>query len=62
MEDVLTDPNFNPDFTTFLARCSRPFFSMLSGASVGPEGPLIFLVVDIAAWSHKLKLDGANVC
>jgi len=35
---------------------------MLSGASVGPEGPLIFLVVDIAAWfGTKLKLTGQTL-
>ena len=62
MEDVLTDPNFNPDFTTFPGALLTSFFSMLSGASVGPEGPLIFLVVDIAAWiGTKLKLTGETL-
>ena len=62
MEDVLTDPNFNPDFTTFPGALLTSFFSMLSGASVGPEGPLIFLVVDIAAWfGTKLKLTGQTL-
>ncbi|MGZ4885440.1 MAG: chloride channel protein, partial [Halobacteriota archaeon] len=57
MEDVLKDPNFHPDFTTFPGALLTSFFSLLSGASVGPEGPLIFLVVDIAAWvGKKLKL------
>jgi len=57
MEDVLKDPNFHPDFTTFPGALLTSFFSLLSGASVGPEGPLIFLVVDIAAWfGTKLKL------
>jgi H+/Cl- antiporter ClcA len=62
MEDVLSDPNFNPDFSTFPGALLTSFFSMLSGASVGPEGPLIFLIVDIAAWiGTKLKLTGQTL-
>jgi H+/Cl- antiporter ClcA len=57
MEDVLTDPNFHPDYSTFPGALLTSFFSLLSGASVGPEGPLTFLVVDIAAWlGTKLRL------
>jgi H+/Cl- antiporter ClcA len=45
------------DYTTFPGTLLSSFFSLLSGASVGPEGPLAFLVHDITAWiSEKLKV------
>jgi len=45
------------DYTTFPGALLSSFFSLLSGASVGPEGPLAFLVQDITAWfSEKLKV------
>ncbi len=57
MADVMKDPNFHPDYTTFPGALLTSFFSLLSGASVGPEGPLTFLVVDVAAWlGTKLRL------
>ena len=41
----------------FQVRSSRPICSLLSGASVGPEGPLAFLIQDITAWmGEKLKV------
>ena len=45
------------DYTTFPGALLSSFFSLLSGASVGPEGPLAFLIQDITAWiSEKLKV------
>ena len=29
------------------------FFSLCSGASVGPEGPVAFLIIEISAWTRK---------
>jgi H+/Cl- antiporter ClcA len=29
------------------------FFSLFSGASVGPEGPLAFLIMEISAWIRE---------
>ena len=46
-----------PDYTTFPGALLSSYFSLLSGASVGPEGPLGILVQDIAAWmGEKLKV------
>ncbi len=45
------------DYTTFPGALLSSFFSLLSGASVGPEGPLAFLIQDITAWiSEKLHV------
>jgi len=45
------------DYSTFPGALLTSFFSLLSGASVGPEGPLTVLVVDLTAWlGTKLKL------
>jgi H+/Cl- antiporter ClcA len=45
------------DWRTFPGTLLTSFFSLLSGASVGPEGPLGFLVRQITGWFHeKLKL------
>ena len=45
------------DYTTFPGALLTSFFSLLSGASVGPEGALAFLIQDITAWmSEKLKV------
>jgi H+/Cl- antiporter ClcA len=45
------------DWKTFPGTLLTSFFSLLSGASVGPEGPLGFLVREITAFFHeKLKL------
>ena len=46
-----------PDYTTFPGALLSSYFSLLSGASVGPEGSLGILVQDIAAWmGEKLKV------
>ncbi|MGZ4953280.1 MAG: chloride channel protein [Halobacteriota archaeon] len=45
------------DYSTFPGALLTSFFSLLSGASVGPEGPLTTLVAYIAGWlGTKLKL------
>jgi H+/Cl- antiporter ClcA len=49
------------DYTNFPGTLLSAFFSLLSGAGIGPEGPLGFLVVDIGAWVHeKLRLPGES--
>ena len=46
-----------PDYSTFPGALLSSYFSLFSGASVGPEGPLGILVQDIAAWmGEKLKV------
>ncbi len=43
--------------STFPGALLSSYFSLLSGASVGPEGPLAFLIQDITAWmGEKLKV------
>jgi H+/Cl- antiporter ClcA len=55
--DQIKDPSFRPDYTLFPGALLSSFFSLLSGASVGPEGPLAYLIIYISAWiSEKLKL------
>jgi len=46
-----------PDYLTFPGALLSSYCSLLSGASVGPEGPLAFLIQDIAAWlGEKLRV------
>jgi H+/Cl- antiporter ClcA len=45
------------DYSTFWGALVSSYSSLLSGASVGPEGPLGILVQDLAAWAQeKLKI------
>ncbi|MGZ3664749.1 MAG: chloride channel protein [Ktedonobacterales bacterium] len=45
------------DYSVFPGALLSSLCSLLSGASVGPEGPIGFLVQEIAAWIHqRLKL------
>ena len=45
------------DYKTFPGTLLSSFFSLFSGASVGPEGPLAFLIMEISAWiREKLKI------
>lgn len=45
------------DYRTFPGTLLTSFFSLLSGAVVGPEGPLGHLVMEISAWfEHRFKL------
>src|SRR5665647_2544364 len=47
----------NLDYKTFPGTLLTSFFSLLSGAAVGPEAPLTFLVVEVAEWiGDKIKL------
>ena len=57
MLEVLTGEGSHIDYATFPGALLTSFFSLLSGASVGPEGPLTTLVTYIADWlGMKLKL------
>jgi H+/Cl- antiporter ClcA len=48
------------DYRTFPGALLSAFCSLLSGASVGPEGPVAVLVQDIAAWMRgKIKVSPA---
>jgi H+/Cl- antiporter ClcA len=48
------------DYRTFPGALVSGACSLLSGASVGPEGPVAVLVQDIAAWMrHHLRIDPA---
>src|SRR5262249_40214586 len=45
------------DYRTFPGALLSSLCSLLSGASVGPEGPVAILVSDIAAWMrHRLRI------
>jgi H+/Cl- antiporter ClcA len=47
----------NLDYKTFPGTLLTSFFSLLSGAAVGPEAPLTFLVVEVAEWiGDKIKV------
>jgi H+/Cl- antiporter ClcA len=57
MQEVAKEGGFHIDYSTFPGAVLASFFSLLSGASVGPEGPLTILVAYIAGWlGSKLKL------
>ncbi len=55
--EVMKGGGHEPDYSTFPGALLSSYFSLLSGASVGPEGPLGILVQDIATWmGEKLKV------
>jgi len=55
--DSMKGEGTHGDYTTFPGTLLSSFFSLFSGASVGPEGPLAFLVMEISAWfREKLKI------
>jgi len=55
--DSMKGDGTHGDYTTFPGTLLSSFFSLFSGASVGPEGPLAFLVMEISAWfREKLKI------
>jgi len=57
MESMKGGGHEKTDYTTFPGALLSSFFSLLSGASVGPEGALGFLVQDITAWmGERLKV------
>ena len=57
MAEAMKGKGFHLDYSTFPGALLTSFFSLLSGASVGPEGPLTTLVTYVAGWlGTKLKL------
>ena len=60
IEGGALDPLLAGDTTsykTFWGALATSYFSLFSGASVGPEGPLGFLAVDVCEWlALKMKL------
>ncbi|MGA7075814.1 MAG: chloride channel protein [Halobacteriota archaeon] len=55
MEELLKGGSL--DYTTFPGTLLTSFFSLLSGAAVGPEAPLTFLTFEVAEWiGAKIKL------
>ena len=55
--DSMKGEGTHGDYTTFPGTLLSSFFSLFSGASVGPEGPLAFLIMEISAWfREKLKI------
>jgi H+/Cl- antiporter ClcA len=55
--ETMKGESFHLDYSTFPGALLTSFFSLLSGASVGPEGPLTTLVTYVAGWlGTKLKL------
>ncbi len=57
--DSMKGEGTHGDYTTFPGTLLSSFFSLFSGASVGPEGPLAFLVMEISAWFRE-KLNILN--
>jgi len=43
----------NGNYKIFPGTLLSSFFSLYSGASVGPEGPVAFLIIEISAWTRK---------
>ncbi|MGZ4862641.1 MAG: chloride channel protein [Halobacteriota archaeon] len=57
MAEALKGEGFRLDYSVFPGALLTSFFSLLSGASVGPEGPLTTLVTYVGGWlGTKLKL------
>ena len=48
--DSMKGEGTHGDYTTFPGTLLSSFFSLFSGASVGPEGPLAFLIMEISAY------------
>lgn len=56
-ESIREGDQAKSDTSTFAGALLSSFCSLLSGASVGPEGPLAFLIQDITAWlGEKLRV------
>jgi H+/Cl- antiporter ClcA len=53
MESLKGSNDEQVDYSVFPGALLSSLCSLLSGASVGPEGPIGFLVQEIAAWIHK---------
>jgi len=55
--DSMKGEGHEGNYKTFPGTLLSSFFSLFSGASVGPEGPLAFLIMEISAWiREKLKI------
>ncbi|MEI6293400.1 MAG: chloride channel protein [Methanomicrobiales archaeon] len=55
--DSMKGEGAHSDYKTFPGTLLSSFFSLFSGASVGPEGPVAFLIMEISAWTReKLKI------
>lgn len=55
--DSMNGEGAHSDYKTFPGTLLSSFFSLFSGASVGPEGPIAFLIMEISAWfREKLKI------
>ena len=55
--DSMKGEGEHADYRTFPGTLLSSFFSLFSGASVGPEGPIAFLIMEISAWiREKLKI------
>jgi H+/Cl- antiporter ClcA len=59
MTDSMKGEGAHSDYKTFPGTLLSSFLSLFSGASVGPEGPLAFLVMEISAWT-RVKLNILN--
>ena len=56
-DSMTGDESHGADYRTFPGTLLSSFFSLFSGASIGPEGPLAFLVMEISAFvREKLKV------
>jgi H+/Cl- antiporter ClcA len=51
--ESMTGEGVKSDYKTFPGTLLSSFFSLFSGASVGPEGPLAYLIMEISAWVRK---------
>ena len=51
--DSMKGEGHEGNYKTFPGTLLSSFFSLFSGASVGPEGPLAFLITEISAWFRE---------
>ncbi len=51
--DSMKGEGHEGNYKTFPGTLLSSFFSLFSGASVGPEGPLAFLIMEISAWIRE---------
>jgi H+/Cl- antiporter ClcA len=59
--DAMKGEGHEGNYKTFPGTLLSSFFSLFSGASVGPEGPLAFLIMEISAWiREKLTISKDN--
>ncbi|MEI6841778.1 MAG: chloride channel protein [Methanomicrobiales archaeon] len=55
--DSMKGEGVKSDYKAFPGTLLSSFVSLFSGASVGPEGPLAFLIMEISVWTReKLKI------